>query len=390
MNLKKYLSFLQEKLNRVKLSVNFFASICIIQITEKLRPSVVDDFESLIWNDGEKSSNENTRCGGWNEWQGGLVGSNTFAERTRVYDVVRIFMKNWDDTDENGVCTATEDYKDVAKVAKQISIPLLFSQFRKEYWDRVFEYFLAEYRAGQPNPDVILATKEIKLKAFLDYCMDLGAELCGNWTLCSESKRMKMEFYPYTCAEWIATKTKRIFEGQLLSQKHNWVNHVPLWGVVIRTRAIAERNWFSKQLKEKDSTGVCFIGEKYFKQFLSNYLPARKGNMVTLDGEVKRTNMMVLMYYTIGQRQGLGDRWRRDLQEPWFVVGKDLATNTFVWDKDSHHQHCMRIRLEASQIHFTADTDRQVNSSAQPNYVIVKDVGVSVRLLDNDRASDLR
>ena len=108
---------------------------------------------------------------------GGVDSSVTaLLLKQQGYDVIGIFMKNWDDTDENGVCTATEDYKDVAAVADQIGIPYYSVNFEKEYWDRVFEYFLAEYRAGRtPNPDV-MCNKEIKFKAFLDYAMTLGAD----------------------------------------------------------------------------------------------------------------------------------------------------------------------------------------------------------------------
>ena len=233
---------------------------------------------------------------------GGVDSSVTaLLLKEQGYDVIGIFMKNWDDTDENGVCTATEDYKDVAKVADQIGIPYYSVNFEKEYWDRVFEYFLAEYRLGRtPNPDVMCFLSQL-----------------------SQAQLAKTMF--------------------------------PLGGMEkSEVRAIAERAGLATA-KKKDSTGVCFIGEKNFKEFLSNYLPAKKGNMVTEDGEIKGQHDG-LMYYTIGQRQGLGIGGGGKTQEPWFVIGKDLTTNTLYVGQGFHHEKLYATHLEASEVHFTVDT----------------------------------
>ena len=327
-------------------------------------------------------SNENTRV--VVGMSGGVDSSVTaLLLKEQGYDVVGIFMKNWDDTDENGVCTATEDYKDVAKVAAQIGIPYYSVNFEKEYWDRVFEHFLAEYRAGRtPNPDV-MCNKEIKFKAFLDYAMDLGADYVATGHYAQVTVDENGVTHMLRGVD--NNKDQTYFLSQL-SQEQLSKTMFPLGGMEkSEVRAIAERAGLATA-KKKDSTGVCFIGEKNFKQFLSNYLPAKKGNMVTLDGEVKGQHDG-LMYYTIGQRQGLGIGGGGATQEPWFVVGKDLATNTLYVGQGFHHPALYADRLEASQIHFTTDQDRGTEFSCTAKFRYrQQDVPVTVRLLDGDRA----
>ncbi|WP_461198778.1 tRNA 2-thiouridine(34) synthase MnmA [Enterococcus sp. N249-2] len=315
---------------------------------------------------------------------GGVDSSVTaLLLKEQGYDVVGIFMKNWDDTDENGVCTATEDYKDVAKVAAQIGIPYYSVNFEKEYWDRVFEYFLAEYRAGRtPNPDV-MCNKEIKFKAFLDYAMDLGADYVATGHYAQVM--VDADGTTHMLRGVDNNKDQTYFLSQL-SQAQLSKTMFPLGGMEkSEVRAIAERAGLATA-KKKDSTGVCFIGEKNFKQFLSNYLPAKKGNMVTLDGEVKGQHDG-LMYYTIGQRQGLGIGGGGATQEPWFVVGKDLATNTLYVGQGFHHPALYADRLEASQIHFTTAENRGTTFKCTAKFRYrQQDVPVTVHLLDGDRA----
>ncbi len=330
----------------------------------------------------EMKDNSNTRV--VVGMSGGVDSSVTaLLLKEQGYDVIGIFMKNWDDTDENGVCTATEDYKDVAKVADQIGIPYYSVNFEKEYWDRVFEYFLAEYRAGRtPNPD-IMCNKEIKFKAFLDYALDLGADYVatGHYAQVVRDE----DGLTHMLRGVDNNKDQTYFLSQL-SQEQLAKTMFPLGGMEkSEVRAIAQRANLATA-KKKDSTGVCFIGEKNFKQFLSHYLPAQKGNMVTLDGEVKGQHDG-LMYYTIGQRQGLGIGGGGKTQEPWFVVGKDLATNTLYVGQGFHHPALYADHLDASDIHFT-------NQSGQPEEFKCtakfryrqQDVPVTVRLLADNRA----
>lgn len=267
------------------------------------------------------------------------------------YDVVGLFMKNWDDTDENGYCTATEDYKDVALVAEQIGIPYYSVNFEKEYWDRVFEYFLDEYKKGRtPNPDV-MCNKEVKFKAFLDYAMDLGAEYVAMGHYARVEKDLDGTVHLLRGVD--ENKDQTYFLNQL-SQAQLQKSLFPLGGMQkSEVRAIAERAGLATA-KKKDSTGICFIGEKNFTEFLSNYLPNLPGRMMTLDGEDKGAHAG-LMYYTIGQRQGLGIGGGGDSNEPWFVIGKDLDTKTLYVGQGFHHPDLYSEYLEASEIHFTGD-----------------------------------
>ncbi|RBR31871.1 tRNA 2-thiouridine(34) synthase MnmA [Enterococcus cecorum] len=318
---------------------------------------------------------------------GGVDSSVTaLLLKEQGYDVIGIFMKNWDDTDENGVCTATEDYKDVAAVASQIGIPYYSVNFEKEYWERVFEYFLAEYRAGRtPNPDV-MCNKEIKFKAFLDYAMQLGADYVATGHYAQVKRDENGVVHMLRGND--NNKDQTYFLSQL-SQEQLSKTMFPLGHLEKKeVRSIAEKAGLATA-KKKDSTGVCFIGEKNFKQFLSQYLPAQPGKMMTPDGIEKGTHDG-LMYYTIGQRQGLGIGGGGKTQEPWFVVGKDLATNTLIVDQGFHHPLLYANRLTASQIHFTTNEEKpqEFRCTAKFRYR-QQDVPVTVRLLDGDRAEVL-
>lgn len=321
----------------------------IIGKTEKYDLQIVDVFRIYRRNDGEEmKDNSQTRV--VVGMSGGVDSSVTaLMLKEQGYDVIGVFMKNWDDTDENGVCTATEDYKDVAKVADQIGIPYYSVNFEKEYWDRVFQYFLDEYKRGRtPNPDV-MCNKEIKFKAFLDYAMQLGADYVATGHYAQVEKDKNGTVHMLRGRD--QNKDQTYFLSQL-SQEQLAKTMFPLGHLEKKeVRQKAEEADLATA-KKKDSTGICFIGEKNFKEFLSHYLPAQKGKMVTTSGEIKGEHAG-LMYYTIGQRQGLGIGGGGDSQEPWFVVGKDLATNTLYVGQGFHHPQLYATSLEASQVHFT-------------------------------------
>lgn len=270
------------------------------------------------------------------------------------YDVVGLFMKNWDDTDEQGVCTATQDYEDVALVAEKIGIPYYSVNFEKEYWDRVFEYFLAEYRKGRtPNPDV-MCNKEIKFKAFLDYAMDLGADYVAMGHYAQVMKDEQGVVHLIRGAD--SNKDQTYFLSQL-NQAQLKKTLFPLGHLQkAQVRQIAEEAGLATAHK-KDSTGVCFIGERNFNDFLSHYLPNQPGPMKTLAGEVKGQHMG-LMYYTIGQRHGLGiggSTGSDGSNEPWFVIGKDQTSSTLYVGQGFHHENLYSDYLEASDLSFTHD-----------------------------------
>ncbi len=246
------------------------------------------------------------------------------------YDVIGIFMKNWDDTDEFGVCAATEDYQDVIRVCSQLDIPYYAVNFEKQYWDKVFIYFLEEYKSGKtPNPDVI-CNKEIKFKAFLDHAMSLGADYVatGHYArVVRENGKVHM------LRGKDENKDQTYFLNQLTEEQLSKVLF-PIGDMEKpKVRELAAKSHLVTASK-KDSTGICFIGERNFKEFLSGYLPAQKGNMETFEGVVVGQHDG-LMYYTIGQRHGLGIGGKGD---PWFVIGKDMERNVLYVEQGFHHE----------------------------------------------------
>ena len=312
---------------------------------------------------------------------GGVDSSVTaLLLKEQGYDVISIFMKNWDDTDEFGFCTATEDYKDVQAVAQQIGVPYYSVNFEKEYWDKVFQYFLDEYKKGRtPNPDV-MCNKEIKFKAFLDYAMDLGADYVatGHYAQVVRDE----EGVSHLLRGVDNNKDHTYFLNQL-SQEQLSKTMFPLGGMEkSQVREIAVAAGLATA-KKKDSTGICFIGEKNFKTFLSTYLPAVSGDMVTLDGK-KMGEHAGLMHYTIGQRKGLGIGGGGQTDDPWFVVGKELATNTLLVGQGYHHERLYADYLLASDIHFTRTEKMPTTFTCTAKFRYrQKDTKVTVTLSDD-------
>lgn len=262
------------------------------------------------------------------------------------YDVIGVFMKNWDDTDDMGVCTAELDYDDVRRVCDQIGIPYYTVNFEKEYWDKVFVYFLEEYKQGRtPNPDV-MCNKEIKFKAFLEKAMQLEADYLATGHY-AQIGRENGEFTLLRGADQGKDQTYFLYTlgQQQLSKALFPIGHLTKREV----RAIAQEAGLATANK-KDSTGICFIGEKDFKEFLSQYLPAQPGEIRSIDGELKGYHDG-LMYHTLGQRKGLGIGGPG---EPWFVVGKDLSSNTLIVAQGSDHPALYSDGLEASDVSWVA------------------------------------
>ncbi len=245
-------------------------------------------------------------------------------------DVHALHMTNWEDDD--GYCTAADDLQDARNVCEQLGIPLHHANFSQQYRDQVFEYFLDEYRAGRtPNPDV-LCNREIKFGVFRDYAKRLGGDLLatghyarstiidGHGALLKGSDPFKDQSY-FLHAVSAEALAETVF---------------PLGD--IRKDAVRQiaRDAGLTVHDKKDSTGICFIGERPFREFLASYLPANPGAMRTPDGETIGEHQG-LMYYTLGQRQGLGIGGRNDRgDEPWYVVGKDLAANALIVAQGEH------------------------------------------------------
>ena len=266
------------------------------------------------------------------------------------YVVEGLFMKNWEEDDGTEYCTAKEDLKDAQAVCDKLGIKLHTANFAAEYWDNVFEHFLAEYKAGRtPNPD-ILCNKEIKFKAFLEYAHALGANYIatGHYTRRSADT---------DCAQLLKgldpNKDQSYFlhavNGKQIAKTLFPVGELPKPEV----RRIAQEQGLATYDK-KDSTGICFIGERRFKDFLQQYLPAQKGTIVTDEGKVIGEHQG-LMYYTIGQRQGIGiGGVKNSAEAPWFVVSKDLVNNRLVIGQGHEHPLMMSRSLYSQKLDWVA------------------------------------
>lgn len=266
------------------------------------------------------------------------------------YRVEGLFMKNWEDDDEAGYCAAAQDLEDARAVAQLLEIPLHKVNFAREYWDRVFRYFLAEYRAGRtPNPDV-MCNKEIKFKAFLDYALSLGADLIATGHYARIARRDGAQ----ALLKGVDSNKDQSYFLYALGQRALSHSLFPLGGLTkTEVRAQAARAGLPNHAK-KDSTGICFIGERRFRDFLARYLPAQPGEIVTPQGEVIGRHQG-LMYYTLGQRHGLGIGGRREAAEaPWFVADKDLARNRLVVVQGHDHPLLLHRALLARQAHWIA------------------------------------
>ncbi|CAI8738910.1 tRNA-specific 2-thiouridylase [Bacillus pseudomycoides] len=293
------------------------------------------------------------------------------------YDVIGIFMKNWDDTDENGFCTATEDYNDVIEVCNQIGIPYYAVNFEKQYWDKVFTYFLDEYRAGRtPNPDV-MCNKEIKFKAFLEHAIALGADYVAT----GHYARVAYIDGEYKMLRGVDDNKDQTYFLNQLSQEQLSKTMFPLGELKKpQIREMAKEAGLATATK-KDSTGICFIGERNFKDFLSNYLPAQPGVMQTLSGEVKGKHDG-LMYYTIGQRHGLGIGGNGD---PWFAVGKNLKENILYVDQGFHNELLYGDEVIATNIGWVSNRakEKEFKCTAKFRYR-QEDNKVTVQIVDDN------
>lgn len=266
--------------------------------------------------------------------------------KRRGYEVIGVFMKNWNEEGEDGVCTAESDWRDVRDVCDKIDIPYYAVDFAQEYWDRVFTLFLNEYKAGRtPNPDV-LCNREIKFKAFLDFAMKTGAEkmATGHFVRTDEEGNLLRGADPNKDQSYFLYM---VHSGQLKKAMF------PVGGMTKQqVRAIAQEAGLPVSHK-KDSTGVCFIGERNFKQFLKGFLPAQPGDMVTPEGEVVGRHDG-LMYYTLGQRRGLGIGGRGDGRS-FFVVDKDLKKNQLIVVQGEDHPLLYSRACVAGQATFVGE-----------------------------------
>ncbi|KTC74374.1 tRNA-specific 2-thiouridylase MnmA [Legionella birminghamensis] len=267
------------------------------------------------------------------------------------YQVEGLFMKNWEQDDQDDYCPAAEDLADAEAVAGKLNIPLHCVNFAGEYWDRVFTHFLHEYESGRtPNPDV-LCNKEIKFKAFLDHALGMGADFIAT----GHYAKIKHESpFPALLKAKDREKDQTYFlhavEPSALSKTLFPVGDYHKAEI----RQMAKETGLITHDK-KDSTGICFIGEKKFKSFLNEFILAKPGAIKTVAGEIIGRHDG-LMFYTLGQRQGLGIGGLANASDqPWYVVDKDLENNELIVAQGQSHPMLYSQGLICGEIHWLAD-----------------------------------
>ena len=285
---------------------------------------------------------------------GGVDSSvSAFILQQQGYQVEGLFMKNWEEDDDTDYCTAAADLADAQAVCDKLGIKLHKINFAAEYWDNVFEHFLSEYKAGRtPNPD-ILCNKEIKFKAFLEYAAeDLGA----NYIATGHYVRRRGADDNAQLLRGLDANKDQSYFLYTLSSKQVGQSLFPVGDIEKPiVRAIAEDLGLITA-KKKDSTGICFIGERKFKDFLARYLPAQPGNIRTVEGDIIGRHDG-LMYHTLGQRKGLGiGGVKGACEEAWYVVEKDLVNNELIVAQGHDHSALLSTGLIAQQLHWV---DRQ-------------------------------
>lgn len=267
------------------------------------------------------------------------------------YHVEGLFMKNWEADESDQYCTAAQDFQDAERICEQLQIPLHVANFSQQYWDKVFSYFLDEYAAGRtPNPD-ILCNKEIKFKYFLEEAMRLGSDWIatghyarihpddpGSPLLKAKDPSKDQTYFLHAVAPDALRKTLCPVGAYLKKE----------------VRALAQQRQLPVHDK-KDSTGICFIGERRFKTFLNEFLLAKPGPIETIEHQTIGMHDG-LMFYTLGQRQGLHIGGIRHTEEaPWYVVDKLIATNTLVVAQGAHHPRLYHSALSCGEIHWLGE-----------------------------------
>lgn len=284
------------------------------------------------------------------------------------YNVVGMFMKNWDEQDEQGVCRASYDYQDVCRVCEQLDIPCYAINFVQDYWNQVFVQFLEDFKKGlTPNPD-ILCNREIKFKVFLEKALDLGADFLATGHYCQNERRQEGSLLVKGIdankdqTYFLYTINRSILENVLF----------PVGGLEKQdVRRIAREHGIATAEK-KDSTGICFIGERNFRHFLSQYIAAQPGSFLTLSGK-KVGQHVGAFYYTLGQRKGLGIGGAGDA---WFVVAKDMEQNIVYVEQGADHPalYCNElvaidlswVSLSPPKIPFTCQSKVRYRQVDQP------------------------
>jgi tRNA-specific 2-thiouridylase len=271
-----------------------------------------------------------------------------FLLKEAGHHVEGVFMKNWEGDDTDTYCSAEKDRADAEAVCERLKINFNMVNFADQYWERVFAYFLAEYQAGRtPNPD-ILCNREIKFKAFLDYAKMRGADYIAT----GHYARLRKEGEKIALLKGSDLQKDQSYFLYALHETQLTHSLFPIGDLPKQqVRAIARQLGFENHAK-KDSTGICFIGERKFKTFLNDYLPAKPGNIETLNGEVIGSHDG-LMFYTIGQRQGLQIGGQKGMAEsPWYVAHKEIKRNVLIAVQGINHPALYKTSLVTGPLHW--------------------------------------
>ncbi len=297
------------------------------------------------------------------------------------YAVQGLFMKNWEEDDTEEYCSAAVDVADAQAVCDQLNIPLHTVNFSAEYWDNVFEHFLTEYRAGRtPNPD-ILCNREIKFKACLNYAKQLGADLFAT----GHYAQSHTDSQNYIMSKGIDHNKDQTYFLYTLGQTQLQNTLFPIGDLPkAEVRRLAAQHGFLNHAK-KDSTGICFIGERRFKTFLSRYLPAQPGLMETPEGRIIDKHEG-LMYYTLGQRQGLGIGGKKFSDDaPWYVLDKDLQRNVLIVGQGHNHPLLFSKSLICDQLNWISGRtpEMPLQCFAKTRYRQLEQACIVTRIDDN-------
>ena len=315
---------------------------------------------------------------------GGVDSSvSAYLLQQQGYQVEGLFMKNWEEDDTDEYCSASQDLADAKAVCDKLGMKLHTINFAAEYWDNVFEHFLEEYKAGRtPNPD-ILCNKEIKFKAFLEFAAE---ELGATYIATGHYVRRDDSTGRPRLLRGLDTNKDQSYFLYTLSEAQVGQSLFPVGDLEKpEVRRIAEQLELITA-KKKDSTGICFIGERKFKDFLAKFLPAQPGPIETVDGKIIGEHQG-LMYHTLGQRKGLGIGGTKEgSEDPWYVVDKDVENNILIVAQGHDHPRLMSVGLIAQQLHWVNREPLQgtLRCTVKTRYRQT-DIPCTVTALDEDR-----
>ncbi|MFP3029423.1 MAG: tRNA 2-thiouridine(34) synthase MnmA [Arsenophonus sp.] len=317
---------------------------------------------------------------------GGVDSSvSAYLLKQQGYQVAGLFMKNWEEDDTEEYCLAATDLADAKLVCDKLNIELHTVNFSAEYWENVFTHFLAEYKAGRtPNPD-ILCNKEIKFKAFLEFSSD---NLATDYIATGHYARRKTVAGHHQLLRGLDKNKDQSYFLYALDQQKLSQSLFPIGELEKSSvRLIAEKAGLITA-KKKNSTGICFIGERKFRDFLARYLPANPGAIITVDGKILGEHAG-LMYHTIGQRKGLGIGGVKEATyDPWYVVDKDIKNNYLIVAQGHNHPRLMSTGLIVQQIHWINPTPlNETNQCTVKTRYRQSDIPCTIKILSENKVA---